>query len=521
MLADHLSHFLESVQINSNTNIIFKKNKLMTKIYIPLLFIFSSFNLFAQTLFEEDFESGSLSPDWEIVTVAPDGGWIVDSPSDLSSAYFEILSNGSDFIIGSNDDGCNCNKVFDRLITPEIDLTSVDRAQLSFDIYYGDQEFQGDQETAELNITVDGENWIKLKDLENSEGWKTETIDLSEYAGQRVKVAFDYSDGGGWLFGIGLDNIYLSVPLNLDAALLSSRGLLNAEIGEDYKMPLNIINNGITEITEIEIGYSVNGGMSISQSFENLSIEPFTVATLNFNEAWVPTSSGETNVMLNVISVNGVSDEDLENNSYDFNVAVFDKVVRPDIVEEIMTTIPNFTEIANQGDQLDSPTDLAFFPIMGKDELWVVNQKTESEGGSTLKIQTASEDPSEFEHQVDGNAWHFMSLPTAISFSTDNHNFATSAGVQDANHGGGSFTGPTLWSSDPAIYAKPSGFNGSHLDMLHGSPFSMGIAHEVDNVFWVYDDWHNDIVRYDFVLKVVWSYEKSLDSENGLKRMNC
>jgi len=27
----------------------------------------------------------------------------------------------------------------------------------------------------------------------------------------------------------------------------------------------------------------------------------------------------------------------------------------------------------------------------------------------------------------------------------------------------------------------------------------MGIAHEVDNVFWVYDDWNSDIVRYDFV----------------------
>jgi hypothetical protein len=46
---------------------------------------------------------------------------------------------------------------------------------------------------------------------------------------------------------------------------------------------------------------------------------------------------------------------------------------------------------------------------------------------------------------------------------------------------------------------QPSGGNGSHLDMLHGSPFSMGIAHEVDNVFWVCDDWNKDIVRYDFV----------------------
>ena len=91
-----------------------------------------------------------------------------------------------------------------------------------------------------------------------------------------------------------------------------------------------------------------------------------------------------------------------------------------------------------------------------------------------------------------------MSVPTGIAFS-DNGNFGSSAGVQDANHGGGTFTGPTLWSSDPDIYAQPSGGNGSHLDMLHGSPYSMGIASESENAFWVFDGWNNEIVRYDFV----------------------
>jgi len=92
-----------------------------------------------------------------------------------------------------------------------------------------------------------------------------------------------------------------------------------------------------------------------------------------------------------------------------------------------------------------------------------------------------------------------MSLPTGIAFS-DNENFATSPGVYDANHGSGTpFTGPTLWSSDPLIYAQPSGGNGSHMDMLHQSPHAMGICHEVDNAFWVYDANENDIVRYDFV----------------------
>jgi hypothetical protein len=100
---------------------------------------------------------------------------------------------------------------------------------------------------------------------------------------------------------------------------------------------------------------------------------------------------------------------------------------------------------------------------------------------------------------VDQNAWHFMSLPTGIAFGK-NGNFANSPGVFDANHNGGAaFTGPALWSGDLGVYAQPSGGNGSHLDMLHVSPYSQGIAHEKQNVYWVFDGYNNDIVRYDFV----------------------
>nr|MBA3901875.1 T9SS type A sorting domain-containing protein [Bacteroidota bacterium] len=40
--------------------------------------------------------------------------------------------------------------------------------------------------------------------------------------------------------------------------------------------------------------------------------------------------------------------------------------------------------------------------------------------------------------------------------------------------------------------------NGSHLSMLHGSPFSMGIAHDTAKVHWVFDGFREEIVRYDF-----------------------
>ena len=60
--------------------------------------------------------------------------------------------------------------------------------------------------------------------------------------------------------------------------------------------------------------------------------------------------------------------------------------------------------------------------------------------------------------------------------------------------------GPTLWSSDPAIFGvKPlPSQNGTHLDMLHDSPFCVGIAHERDNVYWLFNGLLGALDRYDF-----------------------
>ncbi|MFT5780606.1 MAG: hypothetical protein ACI837_003569 [Crocinitomicaceae bacterium] len=155
-------------------------------------------------------------------------------------------------------------------------------------------------------------------------------------------------------------------------------------------------------------------------------------------------------------------------------------------------------QIAGVPNQIYDPMDLDFHPNFANMELWVINRATENTGGNTVIISDAGEPTQTSVYKKDGNAWHFMSLPTGIAFS-ENGNWASSTGVFDANHNGGAaFTGPTLWSSDLAIYAQPSGGNGSHLDMVHVSPYCQGIASEKDNVFWVFDGYSNDIVRYDF-----------------------
>lgn len=325
-------------------------------------------------------------------------------------------------------------------------------------------------------------------------------MNINDYAGDTsVYIGFRYNDNGGWLYGIAIDNFSVSVPNALDANLVELKGRAFGEENEPLPVKGTFFNNGSTTIDEIELSYTINGGSPVTETYSGLNAAPFQYFSINLLGTWVPDAAGNYTVDVQVDLVNGETDADETNNSRSFDTEIFTKVVAPNKIGEFLAAPPVFKQISAPAGNLNNPTDLTFFPIFGKNELWVINQRNESSGGSTLTINDATTDSPEFWHRVDGNAWHFMSLPTSIDFSSDNFNFATSPGIKDANHSGGSFTGPTLWSSDPDIYAQPSGGNGSHLDMLHGSPFSMGIAHEVDNVFWVYDDWNGDLVRYDFV----------------------
>lgn len=158
-------------------------------------------------------------------------------------------------------------------------------------------------------------------------------------------------------------------------------------------------------------------------------------------------------------------------------------------------------------------TDLDFHPT--RDELWVVMREpfddtpcTESltagctalEGSVAIITAPASAAPTA-EWKMDPNAWHFMRRPTGIAF-TDGDEFATISEARTGNFTDESadFIGPSLWSADPAIFThQPPGKNGSHIDMLHETPFGMGIAHETGRVFWTFNGDLGAIDRYDFV----------------------
>lgn len=164
------------------------------------------------------------------------------------------------------------------------------------------------------------------------------------------------------------------------------------------------------------------------------------------------------------------------------------------------------------------PTALAFNPAVPGD-LWITLRQPptdqvcdhDSTGCDWLIGRVAivhgagvlPDDQLSVETKEDANAWHFMRRPTSISFAPDDL-FGTCAEARTSNFEDESvpFNGPVLWSADPAIFGveppPKSPTNSTHLDMMHESPYCMGIAHERDNVYWVFNGDAGSLDRYDF-----------------------
>lgn len=156
--------------------------------------------------------------------------------------------------------------------------------------------------------------------------------------------------------------------------------------------------------------------------------------------------------------------------------------------------------------------DLGFNPVR-EGELWVAYRQPYDGAPCTQTMQTgcaflesrvvriddATRNNSNTTNLLDGNAWHFMRVVTAIAFGEDD-TFSTVGEHRTGNFtdGAADFMGPSWWSSDPTIFAQDFNRNGSHLDMLHGTPYGMGIAHQEGTVYWAYNGAQGSLDRYDW-----------------------
>ena len=161
-----------------------------------------------------------------------------------------------------------------------------------------------------------------------------------------------------------------------------------------------------------------------------------------------------------------------------------------------------------------SATAVAFNPMVDG-ELWALLRQFPSGKACTMTddggcdalvgvaavISDATGDAPRGVIKQDGNAWHFMRRPTAIAWGDDLIFSSCGEGYTDNYEDVAMpYAGPVLWSSDPTIFGvtpKPNQ-NGTHIDMLHETPYCMGLAHESANIFWAFNGNAGSLDRVDF-----------------------
>ncbi len=145
--------------------------------------------------------------------------------------------------------------------------------------------------------------------------------------------------------------------------------------------------------------------------------------------------------------------------------------------------------------KLNDPADLEFDP-KEPTRLWVVNRKTDA-----LTLITHPGTPQQTTQAFLDFSMHFLEEVVSLSFSGSGV-FSTCGDTRNTYDGlalPNDFMGPALWPADPADYAKygPDA-SAVHLDMLHNTPYCMGVLSAGDNAVWVVNGLGGSLDWYDF-----------------------
>ncbi len=161
--------------------------------------------------------------------------------------------------------------------------------------------------------------------------------------------------------------------------------------------------------------------------------------------------------------------------------------------------------VADSSDYLNDPRDLEFHPGRAN-ELWIANRATDT---ITIVENTGLSNQTS-QNRADSHRNHFLEEVSAISFGAYHPEFdyqwgsaQESRNTYNGQANPNNFMGPALWPSSLNHFAVENqntgnGLLGSHIDMLHESPYGVGIAHDYDNVYWYNDGYYGELVRYDF-----------------------
>ncbi|MFK7786378.1 MAG: PKD domain-containing protein, partial [Crocinitomicaceae bacterium] len=188
------------------------------------------------TVLSENFEAGLGGFSTVNNGTPTDTPWQVGNNAAASSAAYAIPTTNATNFAWVNDDDCNCDQNDVDLVFPSVDLTGYTTAALTFDSYFEDNTYQGNNENADVYVSVNGGADVLVGPLVASLvdiDWIAQNFDLSPYVGNaNVVLKVKYSDATGWLYGCTVDNVVVTGTgsIGIQTAINTGTGM-TADLG--------------------------------------------------------------------------------------------------------------------------------------------------------------------------------------------------------------------------------------------------------------------------------------------------
>ncbi len=266
-------------------------------------------NINSTIVLSENFDNATLPAGWTVTDNTGNGGWTFVNDynnSTLDDAPLAIIDS----------DGYGTVDTDTELISPEVDVSSLNNVYLSFDHFF--KAYLGDSLTEVGDVDVyDGTQWVNVYSVDADTGdWGTpdhQLIDVTAYKNAHFKVRFHYYNANDdWYWAI--DNVEI-VKLYSNDLAVSDINPQNIIPDVPFNLKATIFNSGTNTQNDFDVTFNIKDTSNNTVFSETVNV----TGMLSSNNSTVVSSSSQITLPAGsytfeaTVAING--DEDSSNDT--------------------------------------------------------------------------------------------------------------------------------------------------------------------------------------------------------------
>ena len=309
----------------------------MKKVYIVLIAFVFSLNLSAEEFLNEPFS-----------TWLPNGWTVIEGSGSTSYSHWWHRDEQVACVFVTNDNQD------EWLITPELVLPDAGELRLSCDMmgsFY--RMVTMDYGDIFVNVsTDDGASWETIwveddQEIVEASGvpwpwqhntWFFPSINMNDYAGQTIKIAFRYVSPDGDADWWNVDNVVVKSLMENEVVLEEFDFAEYAMVDDEFSFSGSFRNLGENDVTSFEVTYSVNGIESQVYLVDGVAIPYNTTYVFTHDVPYTFTDPEIYDIQLQIVKVNGVEDPVPGNNVIYRDISIASTVVDRKPLFEVFTS---------------------------------------------------------------------------------------------------------------------------------------------------------------------------------------